>query len=129
MVVVKVIAKLTDADGNVLVGKPIDFYRSYDGVTWELLDTVPTNTNGISEITDTVDKYGTVYYKAVFPGDEIYSSSEAVGYFTNVPDYSGLVVLCFMMETIKGLTREASPDYGKCINILVINELIKRLYS
>jgi len=135
MTTVKIIAKLTDVDGNPLYNKPIEFYKSYDKSSWNLLDTIYTDTNGVSEITDEVNRYGVIYYKARFSGDDTYDSSEAIGYFINTPDYSGLVILCFMMETVKGMRRPRegeqayTPDYGKCINIMITNVLIKKLYE
>jgi len=81
MVRLKLTAKLTDAEGNPLAGKPIEFYKSYDKVTYTLIETKTTNTEGIAETTDEI-MFGTVHYKARFPGDETYESSEAEASYT-----------------------------------------------
>jgi len=72
-------AILTDADGNPLSGKLINFYKSYDGTTWELIDQKTTDSQGVAITDDMTDR--SCYYKARFNGDEVYDSSEAIKYY------------------------------------------------
>jgi len=77
MVSLKLVATLTDVNGNPLSGKTIEFYRSTDGVNYTLLGTATTNTNGQASLIDEITEPGKYYYKARFPGDETYDASEA----------------------------------------------------
>jgi len=80
MVTLQLEATLKDVDGNPLANKPINFYYSYDQETWNLIETVNTNENGIATTTHEATK--TTYYKAVFEGDDEYEGSEATASYT-----------------------------------------------
>jgi len=75
MVTLQLIATLTDGT-NPLSGKTIEFYYSYDGVTYNLISSEVTDSNGRASTTHETEQ--TTWYKAVFSGDEFYESSEAV---------------------------------------------------
>jgi len=85
MVFLKLTATLTDSDGNPLSGKTIEFYKSTDGVNYTLIATKTTDENGVAETTDEITETGTYYYKAKFPGDDQYESSEASAEYTYSP--------------------------------------------
>jgi len=74
----KLEAKLTDIEGNPLGGKEIIFYYSLDGVNFNEITRQNTDPNGIATTTYQPQYYGTIWFKAVFPGDPVYESSEAV---------------------------------------------------
>jgi len=76
MVKLKLTATLKDSEGNALSGKPIDFYYSYDGETYTKITTQTTDIDGKAEAIHETTQ--TTWYKAEFPGDDIYESSEAV---------------------------------------------------
>ena len=75
MVTVQLLATLTDGV-NPLEGKPIDFYYSYDGETYNLISSEVTDENGQASTTHETEQ--TIWYKAVFSGDETYEASEAI---------------------------------------------------
>lgn len=64
------------SDSVLLSGKPIDFYYRVSGTTaWILISTQQT-VNGVAITTVTLDP-GKYDFKASFPGDDDYESSEA----------------------------------------------------
>jgi len=69
-------ATLKDGEGNPLSNKTIEFYYSYDKNTWNLIETKTTDTNGECTSQHETDK--TTYYRARFPGDEVYEEAEAI---------------------------------------------------
>lgn len=73
---VRLEATLKDINGNPLPGKTIEFYKSTDGKNYILIGTSTTDNSGKATIEDEIE--GTTYYKAFFPGDNVYDSS--VGY-------------------------------------------------
>ena len=77
MVSLKLIATLTDTSGNPLPSRTIEFYRSTDGVNYTLIGIAITDSNGQASLIDEVTEPGRYYYKARFPGDELYEASEA----------------------------------------------------
>jgi len=91
MPTLKLVATLTDGEGNPLSGKAIEFYRSSDGVNFTLITTKTTDSNGVAETTDEVTSYGTYYYKARFPGDNTYEASEATVTYTYTIDWGALI--------------------------------------
>jgi hypothetical protein len=74
VVSVKLTATLT-ADGEPLQGKILEFYKSLDGVSFELIGTSVTDESGSASISLDVDQ--DTYFKAVFKGDEDYEGSES----------------------------------------------------
>lgn len=91
MVRLRILATLTDIDGNPLPNKTIEFYVSTDDVNYTLIDTKTTDSNGVAETTYEVMQYGTYYFKARFPGDETYDASEAKASYTYGFDWSQLL--------------------------------------
>jgi len=79
MVTLQLTATLTDGT-NPLSGKTIKFYYSYDGVTYNLISSEVTNSNGQASTTHETEQ--TTWYKAVFEGDDTYEPSEAVQKYT-----------------------------------------------
>ena len=77
----KIEATLLTEDGSPLEGKTIEFYRSTDGQKYEKIDEKTTDSSGKAVTYDYVES-GTVYYKAVFPGDDLYEPSEAYASYT-----------------------------------------------
>ena len=82
MVTLKLTARLTDVDGNPLPNKTIEFYVSTDNVNFTLIDTRTTDSNGTAETIYEAEEPGTYYFKARFPGDDMYEPSEAVTSYT-----------------------------------------------
>jgi len=76
MAKLKLTATLKDSYGNVLSGKPIDFYYSYDNATYTKITSQTTDVNGNAETTHETNR--TTWYKAAFAGDSTYAGSEAV---------------------------------------------------
>jgi len=91
VVTLKLTAKLTDAGGNPLASKTIEFYKSIDNINFSLIATRTTDSNGIAEVTDEITSFGTYYYKARFPGDEAYEASEATVSYTYSFDWEQVV--------------------------------------
>ncbi|RLC36752.1 hypothetical protein DRH29_03870 [candidate division Kazan bacterium] len=85
MPTLKIVATLTDVNGNPLSGKTIEFYKSTDNVNFTLIATKTTDTNGEAETTDEITQAGTYYYKARFPGDDTYDEAEVVASYTYSP--------------------------------------------
>ena len=81
MVSLKLLATLTDINGNPLPNKTIEFYKSIDGVNYNLIGTALTDSNGQASVIDEVTEPGRYYYKARFPGDELYEASEATAVY------------------------------------------------
>lgn len=70
---VRLEATLKDVNGNPVPGRTIEFYKSTDGENYTLIGTSSTDNSGKAVIEDEVE--GTTYYKAYFPGDDVYDSS------------------------------------------------------
>ncbi|RLB80045.1 MAG: hypothetical protein DRH17_12655 [Deltaproteobacteria bacterium] len=98
MVTLKLLATLTDSNGNPLSGKTIEFYHSRDGVNYTLIDTKTTNENGQAETVYEVTEYGTHYFKARFPGDLEYELSEAMATY-EYPAPSPIEVLMSQLQS------------------------------
>ena len=99
MVVLRLIATLTDINDNPLPNKTIEFYRSTDGVNYILIGTATTDANGIAEITDEITEPGRYYYKARFPGDDVYDASEATAIY-EYPAPSPVEVLMTQLQSL-----------------------------
>ena len=82
MTTLRLTATLKDVSGNPLSGKTVEFYRSTDNVSFSLIAASTTDENGVAEATDEVTVQGTYYYKARFPGDDVYEPSEASASYT-----------------------------------------------
>jgi len=78
-VTLKLTAALT-SDGTPLSGKTINFYYSYDGLTWTSIGSQTTDANGQASVIHTTDR--TTYYRAVFLGDPDYEPSSATATYT-----------------------------------------------
>jgi len=74
----KLEATLTDIYSNPLGGKTIIFYYSLDGTNYTEIERKTTDPNGKATTTYQNTYYGTIWFKAVFPGDPEYEGSEAV---------------------------------------------------
>lgn len=99
MVMLKLIAMLTDANGNPLSGKTIEFYHSLDGVNYALIGTSITDTNGQASITYEITQTGIHYFKARFPGDDVYDASEAIATY-EYPAPSPVEVLVTQLQSL-----------------------------
>jgi len=82
MVLLKIICFLRDGEGNPLPNKKILFFHSFDGKNFSLFDEKITDENGTCETSYEFNKYGTVWFKCVFEGDEVYDRCEAVASYT-----------------------------------------------
>lgn len=51
--------------------------KSYDGINWQTVDTIITNSYGVAVITLSENRTGTVYYRARFAGDNEYYMCES----------------------------------------------------
>jgi len=90
MVTLQLTAVLKDVDNNPLANKTINFYKSTDGVNYTLIDTKTTDASGTATTTDEITATGTYYYKAEFPGDDVYdyaSDVETYIYQAGVPQF------------------------------------------
>jgi len=82
MVTLQLTATLKDINGNPLAGKALDFYYSYDGATWSLIESKTTDSSGKASTTfSTTTK---TYFKAEFKGDDEYEPSSALKLLTLV---------------------------------------------
>jgi len=96
----KLTASLTDAERNPLPGRQIIFFRSTDGSTWRFITTDLTDQYGTAEATDEIVDYGVYYYKAVFPGDDYYDSSDAVAIYVHTIDWRQLIAQLLTLITL-----------------------------
>jgi len=78
VVVLTLIARLCDGEGNPLANKTINFYKSTNGISYYLLNQDTTDENGIATASDEITTAGTYYYKAEFTGDDDYDGSTDV---------------------------------------------------
>jgi len=78
VVVLTLIARLSDSEGNPLPNRVITFYRSTNGISYYLLNQDTTDEDGIATASDEITTAGTYYYKAVFAGDDDYDGSTDV---------------------------------------------------
>jgi len=111
MVTLQLKATLKDIDGNPLANKPINFYYSYDQQTWNLIETVNTDENGVA--TTTHETTQTTYYKAVFEGDEEYEGSEATAVYSVAPHFT-------ITQYIDKI--DTHPNYTIGLNVYVKND-------
>ena len=80
MATVKLVARLTDTDGNPLSGETITFSYSYDGVNYTQISQSVTDSTGTAiAIHETTQ---TTYYMASFGGDSEYEPASAVATYT-----------------------------------------------
>jgi len=117
MVTLQLTATLKDIDNNPLANKTINFYRSLDGVNYTLIDTKSTDTNGTATTTDEVTATGTYYYKAEFPGDDVYDYSSDVETYTyqiGVPQ--------FVLEAINPTSVKVKVGTSFSIQVTIRND-------
>jgi len=73
---VKLEATLTDADGNPLSGKTINFYYRLSGeTTWTSAGSATTDSSGKASVTINLDVPNTYDFRAEFEGDDDYEPS------------------------------------------------------
>ena len=74
---------LNSLNGSGISGYTVYFYRSLDGISWEYIGSVATNSSGYAVLTWVENSSGTYYYKANFTdpgkdaGMQIYNESES----------------------------------------------------
>jgi len=78
VVVLTLIARLSDSEGNPLANKTINFFKSTNGISYYILNQGVTDEDGIATAVDEVTAPATYYYKAVFAGDDDYDGSTDV---------------------------------------------------
>jgi hypothetical protein len=76
MTVLRIVARLTDSNGNPLSGKAIYFYASSDGSTWVSIGSSNTDSGGYAYVT--YNATSRTWFKAEFRGDEYYEPASAV---------------------------------------------------
>jgi len=119
MVLLKIICFLRDGEGNPLPNKKILFFHSYDGKNFSLFDEKITDENGACETSYEFNKYGTVWFKCVFEGDEVYDRCEAVATYTRQYTQILVNVIASLISTMITIT-------VLLITLILIKKIMKK---
>jgi len=105
VVVLVLVARLTDSDGKPLPGKLVKFYKSINGVSYHFLGQGVTDDDGLVTITDEVTTPGKYYYRAVFEGDDDYEGSVDVKLYVvpQVPAIPWWLILIIILVIVLAL--------------------------
>jgi len=85
-IAINICGKLVDKDGNPVPSRELEFYKSTDGVNYQLIGRTVTDENGVACVSDYILPYITYFYKVTFSGNGVYCPSEQIATYSYVPE-------------------------------------------